>query len=110
MATKETKVTAGEVVSATVKYTNFDDEARRFNISADVNIQNKKATNFNTGVVSKIAEADYGNANFSAGQDLNYFSFNSNGLKDVEVKAALDDTLAFIANVQKSVESHNVEE
>lgn len=109
MATPTTKVTAGEVVSATVKYTNLDDDSRKFNISADVNIQNKKATGFNSGAVAKKDSTDYSNATFSAGQDFNYFSFNSNNLKEGDIKEALEETLAFIANVQKNVESYNVE-
>lgn len=110
MATKDTKVTAGQVVSATVKYTNLDDETRKFDISADVNIQDKKVTNFNSGVVSKKESVDYGNANFGAAQDLSYFSFNSNGLNMEETKEAVSSVLAFIEDVKENVESHNTAE
>lgn len=106
----EKKVTAGQVVSATVKYTNLDDESRKFNISADVNIQDKKVTNFNSGTVVKKDTTDYGNANFNAGQGLTYFGFSSNNLNAEELKEAIGATLAFIADVEKNVETYNVEE
>lgn len=108
--TTDSKVTAGAIVSATVKYTNFDDASRTFNISAEVNIQDKKVTNFNSGSISKKDSTDYNNANFSAGKGLNYFSFNSNNLSAEDVKEAIIATLGFIADVEENVDSAKVEE
>lgn len=103
------KITAGEVVSSTRKYSNINDGTRLFNIEADVNIQNGKVTNFNSGTLTRKEANAYGNANFSAGNNLDYFAFNSNGLNASEVKDALDAIMDFMSNVKENVESLETE-
>lgn len=110
MATRETKVTAGEVVSETVRYTNKDDDSRIFDITADVYIQDKKVTNFNQGSLTKTDSQNYGSANFNAGSNLNYFNFNSNGFNEDEVKQAVNDVLVFISKVEENIESKAAEQ
>lgn len=107
MATKVNKVTAGEVVSATRKYSNKDDADRRFNISADVNIRNGNAVHFNNGSLTSVVEPASGSANFSKGEG--WFSLNANNLTDNEAKEAFDAILDFIAYVNEDVESIPVE-
>lgn len=109
MATKDNKVTQGEIVSATVRFTNFDDVERKFNISADVNIQDKKVASFQNGSIGRRDSSEYGSGNFSAGADFNYFSFNTNGFKAEEIKEVLAASLEFIGDVNTSVESSNPE-
>lgn len=109
MATRE-KVTPGEVVSAKVRYTNQDDTTRKFNITADVNISNKKATNFENGNITRKESTEYGNANFHVGENLNFLSFNSNGLNITDARNAFDAMLVFIEAVNVNVESSTIEQ
>lgn len=104
------KVTAGKVVSATREYSNVNDSDRKFNISVEANIQNGKATGFNSGNVTRKDSTAYGNANFNAGENLHYFSFNSNGLTGAEVNEAMEEVITFMENVKKLVENSNNEE
>lgn len=110
MVNKGTKVTAGEVVSSTRKYSNVDDTTRVFNIKADVNIQNGKVANINEGSLNLKDSDAYKNANFSCGQNMSYFAFNSNGLTMTEIQEAVTAILTFITDVDKNVESLNEEE
>lgn len=105
MATPTTKVTAGEVVSATVKYTNKDDEARKFDITADVNIADKKVTNFNNGELRKRDNVDFTNANFSSSGDYTYLNYNCNQLTAEESKEAFTAIYEFMEDVNKNVTS-----
>lgn len=110
MATKDTKVTAGDVVSATIKFTNKDDVDRKFDISAEVNIQDKNIVSYNNGYVTIKDSQDNGNANFNAGTDFNYFSFNSNGFNALDVKEAVGAVITFIEDVKTNIEKQNVNE
>lgn len=107
MANQGNKVTAGDIVSATRRYSNKDNADRKFNISADVNIQNGKAVNFNNGSVTKKDEPVNGSANFSKGEG--WLSFNSNNLSDAETKSAFSDVMDFMSDVESNVESIPVE-
>lgn len=70
MATSTQKVTAGELISATVKYNNNDDANRAFNIEAEVSINNGTVTNFNSGVVRRKNEENGANvATFGSWSD-----------------------------------------
>lgn len=105
MATNEIKVTAGEVVSSTRKYSNTEDGKRVFDIKADVNISNGKVTNFSNGSLVKRDKPDHeGNANFSSGIDYNYFSFNSGNLSAEETKEAVLAVLQFMSDVEQVAE------
>ena len=105
MATKETKVTAGAVVSSTRKYSNEDDATRVFNISADVNIRNGKVENINSGSLVTKESTNIGSANFSCGNDFNYFSFNSNNMPVENTKEAFNAVLQFVKDVESDVAS-----
>lgn len=110
MATKNTKVTAGEIVSSTRKYSNAEDENRKFNISVDVIIKDGKATNFNSGTFSRTDTDSYGNGNFNCGSNLSFFSFNTNGLSLEETKEAFNAVYSFIEGVNADVESSSKDE
>ena len=102
MTTKtDTKVTPGEIVSSTRKYSNKDDSSRRFDISADVNIQNGSVTNFNNG---QLTADNSKSANFSKGEG--WFAFNSSQLEGSDLKEAFEATLDFIQNVNDNVNSN----
>lgn len=108
MATRtENKVTAGEVVSATQKFTNYEDSSRRFNISVEAIIRDKKVSIFNSGALTSRDISSRGNANFSCGENLNFFAFNSNDLTAAEIKEAVDAVIAFIEDVKETVETNN---
>lgn len=110
VSTPTSKVTAGKVVSATREYSNFNDSDRKYNISVEVNIQNGKATGFNSGNVSRKDSTVFGNANFNAGENLNYFSFNVNGFSASEITEAIEEVISFIENVKINVENSHTEE
>lgn len=103
MATQDKKVTAGDVVSATVKYTNKDNADRKFDISADVNISNGKVTNFNNGELRKKDSSEFSNANFNSSGDNAYFNYNCNNLSEEESKEAFVAIYDFISDVNRSV-------
>lgn len=107
MSTSNTNVTAGDIVSATRKYSNKDNEGRLFNISADVNIKGNKASAFNNGQVVKKDEPTNGSANFSKGES--WMSFNSNNLSDEETSQAFIASMDFMKDVEDSVTSQSAE-
>lgn len=106
-AKETTKVTAGEIVSATRQYSNKDDANRKFNITADVSIKNGKVINFNNGSLIVLDVPATGSANFSQGEG--WLSFNTNNLTDEEVKEAFDATLVFMNDVRNNVDSLPIE-
>lgn len=104
MSTETTqKVTAGDVVSATVKYTNEADSRRKFNIDCEVGISNGKVIGFSNGRFTKKDSTEYANGNFNAGADNAYIGFNCNGLTTEESKEAFGAVLAFMEDVKASV-------
>lgn len=96
-------VTAGEVVSATRKYSNKDNAGRKFNISADVNISNGKVTSINNGTFTKADEPTNGSGNFSKGE--NWMSVNFNNFSEYSIKEAFEAILDFEKDVNESVNS-----
>lgn len=107
MATPESKVTMDGLVSATLKYSNKDDSNRTFDISADVNISNGKVTNYNNGNVLK-KDGTSGNANFSAGNEGDYFNFNANNWDKETVLKAMESIYAFMEKVSESIKENQV--
>lgn len=106
MATSETKVTAGQILSATVKYNNNDDASRVYDISANVRIENGTAQSFDSGEV----RAKGSTADTMTGE---YASFNSWGENELSMTfnnatpekrtAMLNAVNAFIADVKASI-------
>lgn len=112
MATKNNNnVTAGEVVSATVRYTNEDDSTREFNIKADVNITNKEVSSFNSGEVRKLnEEMGMTLATFNAsGNTASYFNISFNNATDEEMNKILSAVISFVKDVKENVDSKNAE-
>lgn len=104
MITKE-KVTAGEVVASTIKYSNQTDSDRVFDIKAEVNVLNGKVSNINNGRISKKGSTEYVGGDFNCCESLNYFGFNANGLNQEEIEMAVKSALTFISDVKESIES-----
>lgn len=106
MATAKTnnKVTAGEIISATQRFSNIGDPDRKYDISADVNFDNGKVQNFNTGVVKPVGEEGMKQASFNASASLSYFNFSTNSVEAADIKDYLDAALNFMAEV-KSIET-----
>lgn len=103
MATTKSTVTAGDVISATRKYSNKDNEDRKYNITADVSIANGKVNQFSNGTLASKDEPSNGSANFSKGEA--WISFNANNLSDTEVKEAFESIMDFASAVEESVSS-----
>ena len=103
MENRENKVTPGEVVSSTRKYSNKDNTTRKYIICADVDIRNGKAVNFSNGSLITKDVPTSGSANFSKGE--NWFNFNANNLSEEDTKGAFDAVMEFIEDVTKDIES-----
>lgn len=108
MATTDSKVTVGEIVSATVKYSNKDDASRVYDISADVRIENGTAQSFDNGMVQPLGQNSDGmgvsDATFNSWSENNAsITFNnSDSEKAVAITAAV---YAFMADVKASIVS-----
>lgn len=101
MARQSNKVTAGEVVASTQKYSNVDDDSRLYDIVVDVNIQNGKPVNFNNGTVTAREGGNGYLASFNSGENYQYFGFSAGNSDAEEIKALVGLVLEFIDNVEK---------
>lgn len=112
MATTNQNVTADALISAMVKYSNKDDSARVYDISANVSIQDKKVNSFDGGEVRKIqSDAQYNDgmaiATFSSyGPKTLYLSIND--ADENEAKAIMEAVYTFIADVKANVNTNPV--
>lgn len=102
-----TKVTAGKVVSATVRYSNTGNSARAWDITADVNVNNEKVTSFNSGEVKRKDSTDgMSIANFNAsGSGISYFNISYSNATKEEAKEILTDVIDFMGDVEESIKS-----
>lgn len=107
MATANKTVTAGETVAATIKYNNYDNAERAYDITADVEVRDKRVQNINNGQVSVK-----GNDPMQGGQVANFntwsentINFNANNATPSEQGAIFAEVLDFIAGVRASVEA-----
>lgn len=99
------KVTAGDYVSATRKYSNREDDSRKFDINANVNIAYGKVTNFTNGSLVKREDPTNGSATFSKGES--WISFNVNNMTEEEAREAFNAVADFFEAVNSSVELLN---
>lgn len=93
-------VTAGDIVSATVKYSNKDSEGRDFDLSADVNISGKRVQSISGGSARTsdgLQVADF-NRYDDEGLNINFYN-----CPDEQKPAVLAAVLGFMANVVASV-------
>lgn len=104
METKNT-VTAGQVLSATVRYSNMDDAARKYDISAEVSIHGGTVTSIDGGQ-AHLVEGGETAATFSSYGDNNLsLSLGSTGKATViEVSEAVCD---FMQAVKDSLEAND---
>ncbi len=112
MATTNQNVTADQLISATVKYSNKDDASRGYDISANVRIEYGNVVRFESGEVRKSSESP---ENMEGG---NIASFDSNGQKqlnlyihnadETESQAILTAIHAFMTDVKANVNSNPV--
>ena len=112
MATSNKSVTADELVSATVKYSNKDDSSRVYDITANVNIQNGQVSSFDNGEIrSVVGEVGEGLASivgtFSSYSERN-LNLNINDANDVQGKNILEAVYAFMADVRSAVSANPV--
>lgn len=112
MATSETKVTAGQILSATVKYNNNDDASRVYDITSNVRIENGAAQSFDSGELRvKNSTADtmtgeYASFNSWGENELSMTFNNANPEKRTAMLTAVN---AFIADVKASIVTNQTE-
>lgn len=104
-----TNVTKGEIVSATVNYTNADDDSRKWDISAQVLIDKEKVLSFQNGVIYRrdttpqVAGTAVGNFSLNA-DDTFYNVVYSNADTETrhEIMNAID---SFVQSVKENAQS-----
>lgn len=105
MANTDQKVSAGELISATVRYNNYDDANRAYDIEGDVNINGRKVQGFSNGRVKKHDVENAAElANFNSwGENQLQIIFQNIGKSDaVLILPAVYD---FMADVKTTVET-----
>lgn len=114
MATTSQNVTADQLISATVKYSNKDDANRVYDISANARIENGIVNNFDNGEVRKHSESSestdgMGNiATFNSYSEKN-LNLHINNADETEAKAILEAVYAFMADVKANVSANPVQ-
>lgn len=98
--TTDSKVTPGEIIASTQRFSNQNDDTRKYDISVDVNISGGVVQNFNTGTIKQKDSEGYGNATFSSNAELSYFNFSSNSLSEAQIKESLNAALEFINDIK----------
>lgn len=110
MATTNQNVTADALISATVKYSNKDDAARAYDITANVSIRDKNVTSFDNGEVYKSSSSTEGGvyaANFSSYSEKS-LNLNVNSSDEEETKEIVSAIYAFMSDVRASVNANPV--
>ena len=107
MATANQNVTADALISATDNYSTKDDDARAYDISANVNIQNKNVTSFDNGEVFNPTDGGRHLANFSSYSDKS-ISINVPNSDEEEAKETLSAIYAFMKDVRANVNANPV--
>lgn len=116
MATSQ-NVTAGALISATVKYNNFDDASRVYDIESNVDINSKIVSSFHGGSV-RLRKTENEEASVEPAAmptilaDFNSYgnqsiNFNTHGIDAEEAVAILSTVYAFMADVKNAVETKN---
>lgn len=112
MATTDRKVSAGDIISATVKYTNKDDAARGFDISANVGIGNGTVNSFDSGEVRPVRDTSLPGTEESVSAQFRSYSpeslsvdFNATPETAQDILAAI---YAFMSDVKSSAETTDV--
>lgn len=101
-------VVAGKTVSATIQYSNLNDNGRAFDIVADVKISNEKVSGFDNGVLQGHGEDidPMGNlaiANFTASGD-NYLNVSLSNFTENKALQAMTAIYEFMSSVRNAVE------
>ena len=113
MATSSQNVTADQLISATVKYSNKDDANRVYDITANARIENGAVNNFDSGEVRKKSDSSENMdgmsviATFNAygERNLNLYIQNAD---ETEAKAAMEAVYAFMADVKSTVNANPI--
>lgn len=105
------KVTAENLVSANVRYSNKDDVSRLYEISANVNIHSGSVNSFEGGEVKKIqtdGEAGEQMASFNSygTRQLNLYINNADETEAPDILSAI---YAFMADVRANVSANPVQ-
>lgn len=112
MAQASQNVTADQLISATVKYSNKDDANRVYDISANARIENGNVNNFESGEVKKLSASVMDGmenaATFNAygEKNLNLYIQNAN---ETEASAILSAIYAFMSDVKANVTANPVQ-
>lgn len=106
-------VTAENLLSATVKYSNKDDSARVYDISANVKIRNGEAVNFENGEVKRLpASADSMDSADIVATFHSYskksLNYDVNNASEEESKLILESVYTFMADVKANVNANPI--
>lgn len=101
------KVTAGDIVSATVKYSNQDDASREFDIFANVSITGKDVSSIDGGIVNNKG-GNISVATFNCGADANnYCNIYFTNVKSEKAQQITGAIYSFVKDVLENVKSKN---
>lgn len=114
MATSSQNVTAENLLSATVKYSNKDDANRVYDISSNARIENGIVSNFENGEVKKLSassETADGMGNIASFNAFGEKSLNLyvNNATETEAKSILNAVYAFMSDVRTNVTANPVQ-
>lgn len=113
MATTDRKVSAGDIISATVRYTNKDDAGRSFDISANVGVSNGTVNSFDSGEVRPVRDTSLPGTEESVSAQFRSYSPESLGVDFHAAPETAQDILVaiyeFISDVRSSAETTGVE-
>lgn len=106
----ETKVTPEKTLSATVRFSNNEKDGRKYDITADVNINDGYVGAFNNGIVKKHNAEDFmGNASFNCPGNLkSQVNISFNGFETAEQAEILAEIHAFVEDVTEFINSKYV--
>lgn len=109
MATSSTNVTAENLLSATVRYSNKDDASRVYYVTANVNITGGKVSSFDSGEVRRITSSPDSPENMPTipatfnGYGDRVLNVYVNDADLDESKLIFETICAFVADVRASV-------
>lgn len=111
MATSSQNVTADQLISATVKYSNKDDASRAYDIAANVNIQNGQVSSFDNGEIRQASSENPDGMTYIAGfssYSERTLNLNINNADKTEAQTIIEAVYAFMADVRKEVNANPV--
>lgn len=105
MAKTASKVSAGQLISATVRYNNYDDANRTYDIEAEVNINGKKVQGYSNGNAKKHDATDSALSVAFNSWGENQLQINFQNASKTDASAVTSAVYDFMADVKAAVET-----